>query len=295
MFREAYKKAYEFTCPAIIYSQTVEGRTYAAVGAFVVVNSDGWIVTAAHIIHQGNSTAKADFDARQFESARNAINANQSFSNKEKQRKIAALGTPHKKSIRRGFTQWRWANARLKDVTILDEADLAVGRLEPFDASLVKNYPEFKDPQKNFTPGSSLCKLGYPFVQLSPSFDEATNLFSLPADQLMLPFFPIEGLFTRTIPGPPPNSIPNYPVTFLETSSPGLKGQSGGPTFDADGAIWAIQSQTRSLPLDFSPEVVVGGQKHKEHQFINIGLGTHVETVLGLFNQLGIKHAVSNS
>jgi hypothetical protein len=88
---------------------------------------------------------------------------------------------------------------------------------------------------------------------------------------------------------------PGFPVSFVETSSPGLRGQSGGPTFDVEGNIWAIQSQTRHLPLGFSPEIKDGGQNHKEHQFLNVGMGTHVETLLGLFKLIGIKHSVSAS
>lgn len=38
---------------------------------------------------------------------------------------------------------------------------------------------------------------------------------------------------------------------FIETSTPRLRGQSGGPIFDVNGAIWAIQSQTHHLKLGF--------------------------------------------
>jgi hypothetical protein len=116
--------------------------------------------------------------------------------------------------------------------------------------------------------------------------------FSVPPDQAQIAFFPIEGIYTRTINIDPPNPAPGFPLMFVETSSPGLRGQSGGPTFDTDGAIWAIQSQTGHLPLGFSPEIKEGGKAQKEHQFLNVGMGVHVETVLGFFNQLGIKHNV---
>jgi FtsP/CotA-like multicopper oxidase with cupredoxin domain len=107
-----------------------------------------------------------------------------------------------------------------------------------------------------------------------------------------LTFFPIDGLFTRTIEVPPPKGIA-FPLKYVETSSPGLRGQSGGPTFCSKGAIWAIQSQTRHLPLGFSPEIKDANKTHKEHQFLNVGMGIHTETVLGLFNQLAISHQVS--
>jgi hypothetical protein len=86
---------------------------------------------------------------------------------------------------------------------------------------------------------------------------------------------------------------PQFPLKYVETSSPGLRGQSGGPIFDAHGSIWAIQSQTVHLQLGFSPQVKQGGTQHTEHQFLNVGWGVHAETVLGLLNQLGIEHNVS--
>jgi hypothetical protein len=147
----------------------------------------------------------------------------------------------------------------------------------------------FKNPTKNFSPGASLCKLGYPFVEFNPTYDAVQNSFAVPPEQQTIAFFPIEGIYTREINVPPPNPALGFPIRFVETSSPGLRGQSGGPIFDTDGAIWAIQAQTRHLPLGFSPEVKQAGQSHKEHQFLNVGMGTHVETVIGFLNQAGIK------
>lgn len=69
-----------------------------------------------------------------------------------------------------------------------------------------------------------------------------------------IPMFPIDGIMTRNIiSGKSQDGI--FEFKWLETSSPGLRGQSGGPTFDKDGNIWALQSQTRHLPLGFSPKI----------------------------------------
>jgi hypothetical protein len=50
MFRDAYEKARAFTRPVVQFGLTVEGKCTAGAAAFVVVNSDGWFVTAAHVI-----------------------------------------------------------------------------------------------------------------------------------------------------------------------------------------------------------------------------------------------------
>lgn len=81
-----------------------------------------------------------------------------------------------------------------------------------------------------------------------------------------------------------------FPLMNIETSTPGLPGQSGGPMFDADGNIWALQAVTTHTPLGFNPELVDGqGKKHVEHQFINLGTGPSSATIIGLLSARGIK------
>jgi hypothetical protein len=189
---------------------------------------------------------------------------------------------------------WGHRSSGLVDVAFVAAVDLAVGRLDPFDPAWVAEYPTLKDPTKNFSPGASLCKLGFPFFEIKPTFDEATSMFSIPPEMRNLPFFPIEGIYTRDLNVPDPIGASPFPLTFLETSSPGLRGQSGGPTFDVMGAIWAIQSQTNCLPLGFSPEVKEGGKTHKEHQILNVGMGVHVKTVIGLLDQVGVGYRLSD-
>ena len=77
-------------------------------------------------------------------------------------------------------------------------------------------------------------------------------------------------------------------VKFVETSSPGLKGQSGGPTFDSEGRIWAMQSKTAHYPLEFP-----AGQKNQEHQFLNVGMGTHAKTIIDFLDSNGVKYNLS--
>jgi hypothetical protein len=83
----------------------------------------------------------------------------------------------------------------------------------------------------------------------------------------------------------------------LETSSPGLKGQSGGPIVDTRGVVWGIQSKTANLSLGFDPTVPSeDGKKQgsrKEHQFLNVGWAAHPETIVGLLKEKGVSHTLS--
>jgi S1-C subfamily serine protease len=85
------------------------------------------------------------------------------------------------------------------------------------------------------------------------------------------------------------------PVKFVETSSPGLGGQSGGPVFDVDGRVWGIQSRTQHLDLGFSPEAKIDGKTVAERQFLNVGLAVHAETVIAFLEKAGIEHSISDA
>jgi hypothetical protein len=76
----------------------------------------------------------------------------------------------------------------------------------------------------------------------------------------------------------PPGQF-NFPLKYIETSTPGLRGQSGGPTFDVEATIWAIQSSTMSYPLEFGTEAKGKQAEHLKNQYLNVGWGIHAETI----------------
>jgi hypothetical protein len=233
MFRNAYETACKYTQPVILFWKTVEGDCGAGIGAIVIINPEGWFVTAAHIVTQALDLARGEGLARQWELQREAIKNDKTISAKERARKFATTGSLQKKAAIRAAAGWGFNNSQVVDLSTVPEVDLAVGRLDPFDPSWVTEYPVFKDPTKHFQPGSSLCKLGYPFHDIKPIYDEAANSFSIPPEMSVIPYFPLEGMFTRTVEVPAGNS--KFPLKFVETSTPGLRGQSGGPTFDPRG------------------------------------------------------------
>jgi hypothetical protein len=106
-----------------------------------------------------------------------------------------------------------------------------------------------------------------------------------------IPRFPNEGIHTRLV----IRQEEERSALFVETSTPGLKGQSGGPIFDRFGHVWAIQSCTQHLPLGFSPSVFVDGKQIVEHQFTHVGWGSHVSEVIKLLDSRGIKYTTSKS
>ncbi len=284
MFGESIEKASQFTHPVIISTRSFNKAVNCGCGAFIVLNNEGWIITVAHLWQSFQQMLTDKNELKIYHEQADKIEQNSSLKENIKKKKIGKLKSNPNWITNHSFW-WGKDLHRLIDVKILQEADLAIGKLEPFDPTWIKIYPTIKDPEK-MKIGTFLCKLGYPFHVINATYNEEKESFHLAPDALPLPRFPIEGIYTR-------NAIVNFPdtgkkVKFLETSSPGLRGQSGGPIFDKDGLIWAIQSRTRHLQLGFSPKIKISGKEIEENQFINVGLGVHSEVVISFLEENGI-------
>jgi hypothetical protein len=101
----------------------------------------------------------------------------------------------------------------------------------------------------------------------------------------------IDGIYTRECVLIEENT--KIRAKFLETSSPGLRGQSGGPIFDVRARVWALQSRTFNFPLGFSPQLKIGNTSVTEHQFLNVGIGSHVEEILNFLRENQVQFEVS--
>jgi len=262
----------------------------------VVVNSDGWAITADHIVGNIASSNRAAKEFQETEVAKAAIYADKALNKKERGRRLKALPNINKNSITNTSTWWSLDSLSATQARTIPAVDLAFIKLEQIDPNWIKTYPVFKDPAKQMAPGRSLCRLGFPFSEVNPIYHADKNTFELPPGSLPIPFFPNEGILTRIVEvdvDPPLNPPPPFNLRFIETSNPGLRGQSGGPIFDQKGTIWGIQSRTVHHPLGFSPLVPGGKPNEREHQFMNVGWGIHAETIVGAMREFGISFALS--
>ena len=295
MFVDAYDITRQFTMPVIMSHKNKKDECFSGIGAFVVINNEGWCVTAGHIVAESNKLINISRQVQNKEKQVEEIRNDTNLAKKERSKKLKLLpefdgAAPTNVSI-----WWGWDNITPEKVILFQHNDLAFLKLSNFDSTLISKYPKFKNPDSILKPGKSLCRIGFPFSTIKPTFNDSNNSFILPSGSLPLPLFPNEGIFTRTviIKNNTPEKESTFEHLYLETSSPGLRGQSGGPIFDADGNIWAIQSQTRHYPLGFSPDVPNGKKGEKEHQFMNIGWGVHVATIIGAMKDLGINFEIS--
>jgi hypothetical protein len=262
MFADAIETAGNFTRPLVLSTRSADGTVSCSIGAYMVLNAEGWALTAGHMM---DALRAADPSNRK----------------------------PDDPSAITNVSYW-WGvdGLGMGEVHVDFDRDLAITQLTGFESSSVAAYPVFGQPAGSLRPGDSLCRLGYPLHQAAATFDEKTSGFTLAPGTIPIPRFPVDGIYTRD--AIRENSATKRKVRFLETSSPGLRGQSGGPIFDTSARVWAIQSLTTHIPLGFSPEVIAAdGSKTTEHQFINLGLGCHVDEVLAFVRSKGVSVATS--
>jgi hypothetical protein len=291
MFAKANELARQFTRPVVVSVKYFDMSIGCGSGAFVVLNRDGWIATAAHVLEQAMLADSHSGELDKYNRQVAEVEANHSLNAQQKKSRISRLRT-NPKWITKQSLWWGQNNLVLQDEKILAEADLAIGRLEPFDSSSVSHYPILKKPQ-NLMPGTSLCKLGFPFHEVHATFDETTQGFVLPPESTSFTFFPLEGIFTQNILAGR-SADGKYEIKLLETSSPGLKGQSGGPIFDSHGTVWAIQTRTVSLPLDFNTKALRHGREEEVPQFLNVGVGVHPELLTEFLRDSGVAFEQSD-
>lgn len=283
MFAQAVKKARMFTRPLIVSKLTHDERLVSGNGSFVAINKDGWALTANHMIAEYAACRAGKQSLADHIAARTEIQNSKALLNEQKRKKLKKLSDPPQNSILDFAFWWGDDGATLKEAYAVEAADLALCKLENFDFSQITNYPVFKNPEDGIDPGTSLCRLGFPWAEVKQTYDNG----SFKIDPSGCTLFPNEGIFTRTI-----VKLTNPLVALIETSSPGLKGQSGGPIFDKNGTVWAIQSVTGHLALGFSPEVP-GKPGEVEHQFMNVGRGAHPATIVQLMRDKGVDFQIS--
>src|SRR3989442_13159305 len=93
MFVDAVKIASEFTYPIIVSRRFWDGSVECGCASFVVVNREGWILTAAHVIEMLREYQKHQGEIAAYEKERDTITNNQGLNAKQKRKQIARLST----------------------------------------------------------------------------------------------------------------------------------------------------------------------------------------------------------
>lgn len=274
MFASACTKASSFTRPVATSLRLVDGSISTNFSTFIIVNSEGWTIMAAHTF---DSFAKYQSDQNKIKEL-DLLNANRSGDDIIKK---------DPKLISNHSFWWGWDGVQMNNITVNRKVDIAIGKLQNFDSAKVKEYPVFADPS-TVVPGKTLCRLGYPFVGLKTEFDEKLNGFRIPRIDHRTNLYCNDGIVSRSFsPGKSPDGAE---VTYIDTSTPGIQGQSGGPLVDTDGNLCGMQVSIYSIPMGIQPTVEYDGSRVVENQFVNIGRALHVSTIRQMLDAKGIRY-----
>lgn len=175
------------------------------------------------------------------------------------------------------------------DCHIHPQFDIAILRFKGFQKKYYSGYATFIGSSSEVKQGKSLCRLGYPFPEFT-NFEynyQADDIQWATTGQPHSPSFPIDGIVTRLM-------LQHGRIGGIEMSTPGLRGQSGGPLFDDKGVIFGIQSSTRHLHLGFDLEnfEIPSGSATKKitnTPFLHVGQCVHADVIKEFLSQHNVK------
>lgn len=289
MFTRAVAAAMQFTKHILTLTAFEDGHAECKVGALTHVNSDGWVITADHIVADFLEALKGAESWAVYNQECQSVRASTTLDENGKGRALRRIKKPGPKTPQVVSLASEGALIAYSGLERFTDIDVAVFRLSNFDPARVSRYPAFYSGGSTQT-GVSLCKLGFPLPEVKLSYFPDQRRFDLgPGTQL--PYFPLDGMLTRHImvADPLPHRI-NYERVMLEVSTGGLRGQSGGPLFDQAGRIWGIQSRIMTFPMGFDVEIkdARGKVASKMPQVFHVGWAASVQAIVPILRELQI-------
>jgi hypothetical protein len=290
MFIRAIEIATEFTRPIHTIQRFYSSNAILPGAATLFfVNADGWALTCSHV---AQVLVAADQIARRKADYEKDFAA---MKGKKKEKQI--LRELEQKYQLRKEPLFELKNRFMNciegvlnvDIQIHPTSDVALLHFQNYTRLLCTSFPLFPGDTTGLRQGKFLCRLGFPFPEFTNfAYDQNTNTIdwtNIGRDNT--PIFPIEGMLTRRL------RSPDNAIVGFEMSTPGLRGQSGGPAFDIDGRVWGMQSSTNHLDLDFDVdiEVIRTGKPKKVHDsaFLHVGHCVHVDILKDFMRQSNVS------
>jgi hypothetical protein len=288
VFVKAIEQAAAFTRPIhIIVRFFGSTEVHPGAASLFFVNADGWALTCRHVAEQLITADRLAGQYKAFKSERESLDAkHRRQAERGLQRKY---GLDHAKpaEIANRFVNCVEGPLNLK-ATLHSTLDAALLKFDGFTKLGCSVFPVFAKSGTNLKQGQFLCRLGFPFPEFKNfAYDSASDSIGWTQQgQDHTPQFPIEGMVTRHLLGP------GGDVVGFELSTPGLRGQSGGPAFDIEGRVWGMQARTAHLDLDFDVDMEVVREGHrrqiKDSAILHVGHCVGVEVLKAFMRDHGV-------
>ncbi|MEJ7589698.1 MAG: serine protease [Ferruginibacter sp.] len=295
MFESAIEKISGFTRPLHTISRTYNGLIMPGTATFFFVNDKGVAVTCKHVANLIPAADNLNTTYTKFKAERDKLVKDSRYPNL-----LRGLETKYKYGKE---TLVQLKNNFLNSFDKLDQIvchthpdlDLAIIEFKGFNKILYNGYASFIKDSGEIKQGKYLCRIGFPFPEFN-NFKHnpvSDDIEWTTTGNLNSPTFPIDGIITRFT----GDNIDG--ITGIEMSTPGLRGQSGGPLFDNTGKIYGMQFATNHLHLGFDlqdKEIITGGKKMKvsNNPFLHVGLCVHADKIKAFLRLHNIDYAESD-
>lgn len=297
MFADAIESIGNFTRPMKLISRNYQNPNIVpGTGTLFFVNDEGYAITCKHVAELILEADKINSHYQAFKIERSAVVA-------DKNQKTAIRKLEKKYNLNSGTT------AQLKiqfpdcvsafsqiDVTMHGTYDLALIHFVGHTNTHYAGHAIFAKDGNTARPGDMLCRLGFPFPEFTDFKYDLVNdeIDWASAGNAATPRFPIEGMFTRHLGDASGN------IYGIELSTPGLKGQSGGPLFNSAGIVYGMQSMTHHLHLGFdmiNEKMIINGKQENinNQPFLHVGQCIHVDVIKAFLDAQKVTYFVGDS
>jgi hypothetical protein len=256
------------------------------------VNEDGVAITCKHVLEMLVQSDNINSQFAKFKVERALLGTKKDGKYKKKMRELEAKYNYHQpESVAQLFNMTYNCFEKFEfDWFAHPTLDLAILKFKNFTTKYYTSHATFKKDATEIKPGRSLCRFGYPFVEFTNfEYDKISDdiKFNTTGKQSVLPF-PLDGIITRQV------TSDGKTIDGIEMSTPGLRGQSGGPLFDAKGLVYGLQSVTQSFHLGFNEqkiEIITKGKKSNvlNETFFNAGRCVHLSSIKEFLTANGVK------
>ena len=291
MFIKAIEEVSKYTRPIHTIIRTYGGKqVIPGASTIFFVNENGYAVTCKHVVELIASSDQVNKTYENFKAERNAISGNPKYKQLLKGLELKYKYSPESIiQIKNNFVD---SVDKMSSFTwnMHPTLDLAILKFNDYGQIHYQECARFMKDGSNIMQGKFLCRLGFPF----PEFTNFT--YNAEKDDMewtnngvvVSPRFPLEGMVTRFL-ADAENSLYG-----IEMSTPGLRGQSGGPLFDSNGVVCGMQFSTKHLHLGFDlldKEIMVNNSMRKvtDYSFIHLGQCIHGDTIKAFLQQHSVK------
>lgn len=280
MFTTAIETVANFTRPIHSILRTYGGKqVIPSSSTLFFVNDQGYAITCKHVVELLLSSENINQQFTHFKSERGHLINDGKF-----KQHIRGLELKYK------YNPDSFVEVRNNFLDCIDSMsgftchvhptyDLAILKFNDFNRIMYTGHARFLKEGADIKQGKMLCRLGFPFPEFTNfRYNEAADQIEWTQEGVVQsPRFPLEGMVTRFL-GDASG------VIGIELSTPGLKGQSGGPLFDQNGVVYGMQFSTKHLHLGFDlidKEIMVNNRAKKvtDYSFIHLGQCIHVDVI----------------